>query len=273
MKLLTAITTVCFSAAAALAGPIIGITTTFQGDDANPALGKAQVNMSYVESVREQGATPLLIPPGASAQEIAEFVELCDGFLFIGGLDIPPEAYGEVRHETVAALPSTRFLPETLLMETVLDGQKPILGVCLGSQMMTVVTGGSLIQDIPSEVGDTTAHRGTTHDVEVVPGTRLAEILAASGHDGGPLNVNSYHHQASDVLGEGFVVAARAPDGVTEAIEIPGPRFVLGVQWHPERSSGIDHNAIFDAFITAVEETVEGPAESKETLEPAAGAR
>ncbi|MEM9066515.1 MAG: gamma-glutamyl-gamma-aminobutyrate hydrolase family protein [Planctomycetota bacterium] len=231
--------------------PVIGITTVFRGEDSAVRDGKAEINMTYVEAVREAGGLPVLIPPGVAADESLRrrYMELCDGMVFVGGADVPPSFYGEQQHETVYPLKRTRFDAESSLMAEWLAGEKPVLGVCLGSQMMTVCSGGSLIQDIPTEVGKGVTHGGgASHEVDIVPATRLASILDGARR----IEVNSYHHQASDVLGEGFIVSARSPDGVTEAIERPGPRFVVGVQWHPERSTGIDRQ-LFRALVEAVE--------------------
>lgn len=252
--------------------PVIGITTVFRGDDAAVRDGKAETNMAYVLAVREAGGLPILVPPGIATDDTLRrrYMDICDGMVFVGGADVPPSFYGEEQHPTVYPLKRTRFEAESVFMRDWLAGDKPVLGVCLGSQMMTATTGGSLIQDVPSEIGKTITHGGgASHEVDIVPGTRLSAIL-----DGlETIEVNSYHHQASDVLGEGFIVSARAPDGVIEAIERPGQRFVVGVQWHPERSTGPDH-ALFRALVEAVEQARrsagQGQMQEAELAEPVA---
>jgi len=252
--------------------PVIGITTVFRGDDNAVRDGKAETNMAYVLAVREAGGLPILVPPGIATDDTLRrrYTEICDAMVFVGGADIPPSFYGEEQHPTVYPLTRTRFEAERMFLRDWLAGDKPVLGVCLGSQMMTATTGGSLIQDVPSEIGKDVAHGGgASHEVDIVPGTRLGAIL--NGLDS--LEVNSYHHQATDVPGEGFIVSARAPDGVIEAIERPGQRFVVGVQWHPERSTGPDH-ALFRALVEAVEQArrsaEQGQMQEAELAEPVA---
>lgn len=237
------------AAAFANDAPLIGITSEYVPTDDAVRGGQIRVRSTYVDSVRDAGGIPVVIPAGAADDDaaIAMYLDRLDGLVLIGGRDIPAGFYGEEPHPTVGVIPARRFGFESRLAASWLAGEKPVLGVCLGSQMMTAVSGGSLVQDIPSEVGGGVAHSGgSVHGVEIAPGTRLSSILGVP-----TLEVNSYHHQATDVPGDGFIVAARSADGVVEAVEMPGERFVLGVQWHPERSADVDRGALFGALVEA----------------------
>jgi putative glutamine amidotransferase len=128
---------------------------------------------------------------------------------------------------------------EIALVRAALAADLPILAICRGLQVMNVAAGGSLIQDVPSQVGNAVPHQvaapkdAIAHDVSLSPGSRLEQLM---GHAavGGRLPVNSRHHQAVGRLAGSFVVTSLAPDGVIEALELPRARFCLGVQWHPE---------------------------------------
>ena len=132
-----------------------------------------------------------------------------------------------------------------------LRNRLPILGVCRGAQALNVARGGTLCQHLPDVVGDQVTHRQrddaprTTHSVEVLPGTRLSELLGARS-----LSVNSFHHQAVERLGRGLRVGARAPDGTIEAVEDPRRPFVLAVQWHAETlADTAPHGSLFEELV------------------------
>jgi putative glutamine amidotransferase len=140
---------------------------------------------------------------------------------------------------------------EIQLVCLALTHELPVFGICGGAQVLNVALGGALYQDIPSQVAKAYKHAGSpelAHTVDIVPGTRLAAILGMQ-----ETRVNSLHHQAVKVPGQGMVVSASARDGVIEAVEISGQPFVIGVQWHPERLFGADEGAqrLFSAFVQA----------------------
>jgi putative glutamine amidotransferase len=189
----------------------------------------------YVRAVEKAGALPLLLAPGP-LENVPDLLARIDGLVLSGGADVDPAHYGEEPHETVDEVSPQRDAFELALSREALARDLPILAICRGHQVLNVATGGTLIQDIPSQVGGALDHDPHTerwqpaHDVRILPGTRLREIL---GRD--RVAVNSIHHQSIKAPGQGLVVSASAVgDDVIEGIEAPGRRFVLGVQWHPE---------------------------------------
>ncbi|MBN2269312.1 MAG: gamma-glutamyl-gamma-aminobutyrate hydrolase family protein [Sedimentisphaerales bacterium] len=225
--------------------PVIGITSVY---DVNEATGAASttVNFSYVKAVADVGGVPVILPTIDDKRIIERYVRELDGLVLIGGDDIPPAAYGEQPHETVKEVPKQRYDFERKLIAQWLASGKPLLGVCLGMQFANVVAGGSLDQDIPSQVGKKVNHR-RPHSVQIEPGSFLAEILGSE-----QVRVYSYHHQAVKDLADGFKIVARSKDGVAEAMERTEGGFGLFVQWHPEAMEDKAHrDAIYGALIRA----------------------
>jgi len=226
-------------------GPLIGITSVYKPSEPN-APAQSRVNFAYVRAIVKNGGVPVVLPSADSDTVIQRYVEVLDGLVLVGGADIPPSAYGEEPHETVDVLSSQRYAFERKLIASWLASDKPILGICLGMQFTNVVSGGSLIQDIPSEVGSEVNHR-RYHDVRIAPGSSLAALLGAA-----QARVLSSHHQAVDEVGTGLKVIAWSDDEVNEALERIDGGFGLFVQWHPE--SGDDRaqrDAIYGALIQA----------------------
>ena len=215
-----------------------------------PLIGIASLNDSnYIRAVRDHGGIPVVLPnTDGSVARIDDYLEKLDGLLMPGGLDIPPSEYGEEPHPTVSVLSDERYRFERqLIAKWIKESDKPLLGICLGSQWMNVASGGTLIQDIPSEKGGN--HRDTLHPVTIEPDSRLSRIFESSGFE-----VNSHHYQAVDTLGQGLRIVATSPDGIVEATEsTDASRFLVGVQWHPERLIESDpaQARLFEAFIEA----------------------
>jgi putative glutamine amidotransferase len=238
-----------------LSKPIIGI-----GSDVHHVKGSrdsAFAYLTYIESLRKAGAIPVVIPP--QPENAAEVVEQLDGILLAGGEDADPALYNEERHPTVTeTMDERRQWNDLALAKAARQRGIPTLGVCLGMQVMNVAAGGSLVQDIDSQIGTEIQHASrpenrARHDVLVEQGTRLASILPAV-----ELNVNSSHHQAVRNLAEGLRITAHAPDGVVEGLEDPRHPFYVGVQWHPEDMVGESSAAsLFAAFIQAAREYAE----------------
>ena len=218
-----------------------------------PLIGIASLDQeSYIRAVRESGGLPVVLPnTDGSVAMIDSYLEELDGLLMPGGADIPPSEYGEEPHETVEILSDDRFnFEKALSFAWITKSKKPMLGICLGSQWINVASGGSLVQDIPSEFG--VNHRDVNHAITIEPDSKLSGIFDSTGFE-----VNSFHHQAVRKLGDGLRVVARSPEGIVEATETTDPdRFLIGVQWHPERQVETDDSQkkLFDAFIEAAVE-------------------
>lgn len=228
--------------------PIIGIGSDIQRPEGKRE--EAFAYLTYVESVRRAGGIPLLIPP--QPENADELMRELDGFLLAGGYDCDPAAYGEERHPTLEPMDARRQANDLALAEAARRHRVPMLGICLGVQVMNVAAGGTLIQDIDTQHDTEIRHasepedRGR-HDVIIEQGTQLASVLPAA-----ELNVNSSHHQAVRKVGQGLRVTALAPDGIVEGLEDPHHPFYLGVQWHPEDMPGEESAAaLFAAFIEA----------------------
>jgi putative glutamine amidotransferase len=208
----------------------------------------------YFQAVHNAGGIPVLLPFCQTEEDAAEILQRLDGILFSGGNDVDPYVYGEHPVEKMGAIDPERDVAELLLARVAVKRDMPILGICRGHQLLAVAFGGTLWQDIPSQMKDAIKHAygGTpkwypTHSVVLTPGTKLAELLGSN------TQVNSRHHQAVKDVPQGWVASATAPDGLNEAIELPGARFCLAVQWHPENLSGKPYNfdAVFRAFVAA----------------------
>jgi putative glutamine amidotransferase len=206
---------------------------------------------TYVEAVRSVGGLPILLAPIPA--EIDAYVRLADGFLFMGGRDLPPELYGGRASAPELLVPEARARFELELVRRSIAANHPLLGICLGCQVLNVAQGGGLHQDLALDDGRFIAHDGNdlsyvlTHPVHIESGTRLAEILGKP-----EIEVNSFHHQAASTPGRGLKVSARAPDGVIEALEHPDRDFVVGVQWHPEENpEDPATHALFGALVAA----------------------
>jgi putative glutamine amidotransferase len=192
----------------------------------------------YVESVRVTGGTPVVFDWTQTTPRQA--VEGADALLLTGGADVAPSLYAEAPHPTYQPAEDGRDAFEIEAIRLALERDMPMLAICRGMQVLNVVCGGTLWQDLPSERPSETPHRvkeprdARAHVVEIAGESRLKQLLAADAAGAPSLPVNSRHHQALKHVAPGFVVTATAPDGVIEAVERPASRFCLGVQWHPE---------------------------------------
>jgi putative glutamine amidotransferase len=226
--------------------PAVGITTSYAADREMFTLRD-----DYVRAVEATGALPLALAPGRP-EDVGDLLDRVQALVFTGGVDVQPALYGASPHPTVTEWDAPRDAFELALCREGIRRDLPILAICRGHQVLNVATGGTLVQDIPSELAGALNHdpggvRWTmAHEVAVQPGTRLHQIL---GRD--HLPVNSIHHQAIAALGQGLVVSALGEDGVIEGVEMPARRFVLGVQWHPESfwDQGGAFHTLFDALV------------------------
>ena len=244
--------------------PVIGITATLKQDVdcvAERPLGKfVRADLDYVEGVAEAGGVPVVLPPVVGVRGAEALLEGMDGLLLSGGSDLDPGYYGEKPVPELGVTIPERDVFEMALLEHALRRKIPILGICRGMQVLNVALGGTLYQDLPSQMDHKVllGHRQETpkwqptHEVEVDGGSKVAEILGAK-----ELKVNSYHHQAIKELASELVAVAHAPDGVIEAVESGdlSKRWVIGVQWHAEamRDAGPEHRNLFEAHVSAAE--------------------
>ncbi len=232
--------------------PLIGINANYSRPDHEQPWMTVRAN--YVEAVARAGGVPLVLPPHARAGIIAGQVARCDGFVFTGGSDLNPALFGQERHAMTACLTPTREEYDLALIRAVLDAGKPFLAVCLGCQEVNVVRGGTLVQDIHSQVPGARQHSLkqapylVRHEVVVEPGSRLAGLVGDVR-----VNTNSAHHQSIAEPGRGLRVVARcADDGVVEAVELTGGTFGLAIQWHPEYlAAEKEHLALFQGLVAA----------------------
>jgi len=209
----------------------------------------------YLESVRRAGGEPKVLsmhdPPSLDG---------LDGILFTGGGDVDPAHYDTTRHPNTQEPDAARDAYELELAKLALAKGTPLLAVCRGVQVLNVAAGGTLVQDIPTELSQALAHQvdsppyAIAHEVWVTPGSALQRVMREQLTDGDVLQVNSRHHQAVAHAAAGFSIAATAPDGVVEAIERPDARFCIGVQWHPENfwRTG-EFRSLFEEFVKAAE--------------------
>jgi putative glutamine amidotransferase len=209
----------------------------------------------YVESIRRAGGEPRVLSIGD-----APSVQGLDGLLFTGGDDVDPAHYRESRHPKTMVTDAARDEYELGLARLALAEDTPMLAVCRGLQVVNVAAGGTLIQDIVSEINQAVSHQidaplyAIAHEVWVARGSALSKIMQEQLADGEVLQVNSRHHQAVKETAAGFEVSATAPDGIIEAIERPQGRFCIAVQWHPENfwRTG-EFRALFEEFVKAAE--------------------
>ena len=242
--------------------PRIGITCNFEYKDEIGLLthmGAAGQKWHYladhyVNSIERAGGIPVLIPICGSFETVKEMVSCLDGVLISGGHDVNPREYGMPVKKYSGEIIPQRDSQDIALAKYVLEETKlPLLCICRGIQVMNVAAGGTLRQDLEIE-GGYENHSNTmfplnvaSHQVELKAGTRLEQIFGKA-----EIGVNSFHHQAVLQPGDGFSVTAVSEDGVIEALELPGERFVLGVQWHPEMMYDSDEQQnIFRTFISA----------------------
>ena len=217
--------------------------------DPPPGLGLPRKPLQFLESsmahwIMGHRAIALMIPfidEGSGAlvdpAPMADIVNVLDGLVLQGGIDICPESYGSTLLQPEWRGDPIRDRYELALLKGFISAGKPVLGICRGAQLLNVYFGGTLVQDIPSQRPGALTHQDhehydrLMHEVEFLPGSSLTRMYP----DGALHRVTSIHHQCVDRLGDGLVVEALSPkDGIIEAIRHRGSAFTLGVQWHPE---------------------------------------
>jgi putative glutamine amidotransferase len=242
--------------------PLIAVSTsemrvperTHALDESEPPMRELALGMSYPRSVEAAGALPVVLAP-VDVDHVEALVERVDGLMLSGGPDIHPSAYGAEPHPALGPTERDLDLFELTLVRAADARGMPILAICRGLQMLNVARAGTLIQDLPDEIGSEINHRQEqpgrvpTHEIRVEPGSRLEGVMGREGHD-----VNSFHHQAVNRLGRHLREVAWAPDGVVEAIEDPARDFLVAVQWHAESLAWREDQAgLFAAFVAAAD--------------------
>lgn len=209
----------------------------------------------YLAALEAAGAEPVVVPLDQSQERVAKVLAGVQGILLPGSrFDVDPERYEEVRIPECAPADPARTAVDELMVQDAFNLQKPVLAICHGAQTLNVWLNGSLIQDLNTAVNHRPGREVVSaHEVRVLPGSRLSSLLRPE--DGLLTKVNSSHHQAIEVPGDRLRVTAISPlDGVIEAVELESKNhFVLGVQWHPERTYEVSavSRAIFAAFVEA----------------------
>jgi putative glutamine amidotransferase len=238
--------------------PIIGITSSI--DRRSPIFGETySLARKYAEGVLQAGGVPLIIPHNLDEDSLRVVLDRLDGVVLSGGGDMDPALFGEEQHPTTSEIEPDRDRVELTLARWVVERDRPFLAICRGIQVLNVALGGSLVQDIPSQVPNAVPHsfdRKTTprdhaaHAVQIDLSSQLAKIMQAE-----VVQTNSWHHQAIKQAATELRVTAYAPDGVIEAVEVPGRRYAIGVQWHPEWmfEKWAEHRRLFEGLVRASE--------------------
>lgn len=242
--------------------PVIGVTPDFNAGDRADMGGREPtyfLRARYIRAIEELGGIPLILPLVADPAARRRLLDGVDGLLLTGsGPDLPPRLYGERQRYTFPLVSERRSDFELDIVHQAKARDLPLLGICGGMQTVNVACGGSLFQDIPSQVQDALDHRQktkavhTAHRVTVAPKSLLKKIVSQA-----TLMVNSSHHQSVKTVAPSLIASAVAPDGIVEAVESPTHRFLLAVQWHPEflfeRHKA--HRRLFEALIRAARRT------------------
>lgn len=238
-----------------MSNPIIAITCSYRDTADGPWSANQMVGQTYLNVLQAAGGLPMPLPLLDREEDMQRLLQSADGLLVTGGPDLDPRQYGQQPHAKFGAIcPERDRLDRTALRFALDRPEMPVLGICRGIQAINVVAGGSLIQDIPSQVENALKHAQSgamyygTHDITIEQDCRLAEIAG-----GTRVSVNTSHHQAVLEPAPGWRVVARADDGVTEAIEREVGAFGLGCQFHPEVMARCEERmaAIFRAFVAA----------------------
>jgi len=212
--------------------PLIGITAWYDYDTES-----TYIKRGYIEGVNIAGGLAILLPPAPGKDRVLDMVQRCDGFLLSGGGDIDAKYFNERNLPFNGELSPYRDPMEIIITREAVKQNKPIFGICRGIQIMNVALGGTIYQDIHSQIKDRQLYKHQQeapkwypiHRIKIENDSKLKEWFGQEY-----VEVNSFHHQAVKDVAEGFKVSARAGDGIIEAIEYTGHKFAVGVQWHPE---------------------------------------
>lgn len=223
--------------------PTIGITSgmVVNKDYPNTPAVMGQSH-TYIRAIVRAGGVPVIMPTIEDTVVLRQLYSICAGIVFAGGNDIDPQFYSEAPSPLLGETDSARDQQELQIWEWVKEDDKPALGICRGMQLMNIGNGGTLYQDIPTELPEAIVHRvdpehsqpddyfQIMHKLRIKPESRLAAILGITDR----VNTNAFHHQAVKELGKGLLPTAWTEDNVIEGLEMPDKRFIVAVQSHPE---------------------------------------
>lgn len=223
--------------------PLVGIVVGYATDPrTNDPKGKLQLGTAYVERVLEAGGESVLVAPGSSPEFWSETL---DALLITGGDDIDPSRYGQQPHPRHRPEPAGRYEAEEALYRR-MAGRKPVLGICYGCQFLNVVEGGTLIQHLPDSLGDERHMGDPVHEHRLAVGSLLHGIIKRETCRG-----KSWHHQTVDTVPPSLRPVAWYEDGTIEAVESADGAWIIGVQWHPERTDVPESTDLFQALVEA----------------------
>ena len=213
--------------------PVIGITPSH-----NTETDDISLRPTYPRAIQAAGGLTILLPLEGTDEDLRQLALMCDGFLFSGGPDLHPFLFGDETHSACGNVSPVRDSMEIHLLKSVMELKKPVLGICRGIQLLNVALGGTIYQDIPSQMersfplshSQPFCYTVPSHHVDIKKGSLLSK--ASGGLE--RISVNSQHHQAIRDAAPGLIPVGWATDRVIEAVEKPDYPFFLGVQWHPE---------------------------------------
>jgi putative glutamine amidotransferase len=210
----------------------------------------------YSQAILHAGGAPVIVPAAQDKNSMGAILDSVQGLILSGGPDVHPRRYGEEPLAGLGEVDEALDRMELLAVAMAVEKDLPVLGICRGIQVLNVALGGTLFQDIASQVPESICHTPktdkavNTHTVRIEAGSRLHRLIGKR-----EIWVNGKHHQAVKDLASGLAATAHAKDGVVEAVELPGKRFVAGVQWHPEGTWREDlfSQKLFAAFVKAAQ--------------------
>jgi putative glutamine amidotransferase len=233
--------------------PLIGMNADYRATKKD-APAYSFLTAGYYDRLMAAGGIPLVVPPQETEGDLKRVLDALDGFVMIGGQDLDPRRDGFMLHPSVRSMDRRRESFDRMLMRLIGERRMPVFGIGVGLQLLNVSQGGNLFLHIPEDVPHAIPHKdlqdqGHRHSLIVVPGSLMERV-----YGDGEIRVNSMHHMAIDEVAPGFVVTARCPDGVVEAIESDMPNwFAFGTQFHPETDSASALDCrIFEEFIDGV---------------------
>jgi putative glutamine amidotransferase len=233
--------------------PLIGLNADYRsGKKDAPAF--TFVAAGYYDAIVAAGGIPLILPPVTEEEDLERMLDTLDAMVMVGGADLDPRRDGFMLHPSVRMMESRREDFDRVLIRLVADRRMPLFAIGTGMQLLNVAQGGNLFLHVPEDMPKALPHKDPLdsahrHGLEVVPGTIMERVYGE-----GEIRVNSMHHMACDAIAQGFIVSARCPDGVVEAIEsVRDDWFALGTQFHPEAESASALDVrIFEEFIAGV---------------------